>query len=69
MPFGSTGLGECMITVRRGTICGGISSASEQHGRPTAPGEQDLSNWIRGDAGDGANETEVGVCVGTINEY
>ncbi len=26
-----------MITVRRGIICGGISSASEQDGRPTAP--------------------------------
>jgi len=52
MPFGSTGLGGCMITVRRGTICGGLSSASEQDERPTAPGEQDLSKL------DGAKERE-----------
>lgn len=36
-----------MITVRRGTICGGLSSASEQDGRPTAPREQELSKLDR----------------------
>jgi hypothetical protein len=55
-----------MITVCRGTICGCISGASERHGRPTPPVEQELSNLIRGGGVKESGCVGVWVCVGEI---